>query len=100
MEACDLRGKTINVGSYARYTGTGTTGQVSDIKEENHNQWAKLENSDLWYSLDTIEVITKEDIKNFDNKNEDTDKDVKKLKEKAKNDVVSNFSNVDACGAG
>ena len=68
MEACDLRGKTINVGSYARYTGTGTTGQVSDIKEENHNQWAKLENSDLWYSLDTIEVITKEDIKNVANK--------------------------------
>ena len=100
MEACDLRGKTIDIGSYARYTGTGTTGQISDIKEENDNKWAKLENSDLWYSLDTIEVITKEDIKNFDNKDEDTDKKVKDLKEKANDDVASNFSNVDACGAG
>ena len=100
MEACDLRGKTIDIGSYARYTGTGTTGQISDINEENDNKWAILENSDLWYSLDTIEVITKEDIKNFDNKDEDTDKKVKDLKEKAKDDVASNFSNVDACGAG
>ena len=99
MEACDLRGKTISVGSYARYSGTGTTGQVSDIKEENNNKWAKFNDSDLWYSLDTIELINKEDIKNFNNKDKDTDK-VKKLKEDAENDAVSNFSDVDACGAG
>ena len=52
MEACDIRGETVSIGSYARYGGTGTVGQVSDIKTENNSTWAKFnENSSLLYSL-------------------------------------------------
>ena len=46
MEARDVRGQIISIGSYARYGGTGTVGQVSDIKTENNSTWAKFnENS-------------------------------------------------------
>ena len=67
MEARDVRGQIISIGSYARYGGTGTVGQVSDIKEEYNTQWAKFSENSLWYSLDTLEVIKKEDIKKYSN---------------------------------
>ena len=53
----DTRGKKIEIGSYIRYTGTGTTGKISDIKKENEEKWIKLENLDLWYSSDFVELV-------------------------------------------
>ncbi len=99
MEACDIRGKTISIGSYARYNGTGTTGQIENLKKENNTMWAKFNDKDLWYSLDTLEVIKEDDIKKF-NKDDDNSEKVKYIKDNAKDNAVSNFSDVDACGAG
>ena len=67
MEIQDARGKAIEIGSYIRYTGTGTVGKVVDLKiDENKDDlyWLKLENPNLWYSNDVVEVIDEKDAKN------------------------------------
>ena len=32
MSFCDIRGETIDVGTFIRYTGTGTISKVVDLK--------------------------------------------------------------------
>ena len=66
MEIQDARGKTIEIGSYIRYTGTGTVGKVVNLKideDEDDYSWVKLENPNLWYSSDVVEVIDEKDAK-------------------------------------
>jgi hypothetical protein len=101
MEAYDVRGEVVSIGSFARYGGTGTIGQISDIKEDNNNTWAKFEKNSLWYSLDTLEVINQEDIKKYSN-TDDRDKaqKVKDLKSDVKDNALANAMDIDACGAG
>lgn len=68
MTIKDARGKKIEIGSYIRYTGTGTMGIVIDIKKDNEEDWLKLEKPDLWYSSESVEVVDKKSIKNFNDK--------------------------------
>ena len=64
MTIKDARGKEIEIGSYIRYTGTGTIGKIVDIKRENEEEWLKLEKIDLWYSADFVEVVDENSTKN------------------------------------
>jgi len=81
MDIKDARGKTIEIGFYIRYTGTGTIGKVVDLKtDENGISWAKIEETNLWYSEDVIEIVDRENIKNNDLK--DKKFNVDKFKEK------------------
>ncbi|WP_409199680.1 DUF2098 domain-containing protein [Methanobrevibacter sp. DSM 116169] len=68
MQIFDARGNLIKVGEYVRYTGTGTIGEVADMKIEGDNQWIKLEKPDLWYSHELLEVLDSKDIRNKDKK--------------------------------
>ena len=65
MEIKDVRGKIIEIGSYIRYTGTGTIGKVADIKIEDEKDfaWVKIEDPLLCYSNDVVEVIDEKDVK-------------------------------------
>ena len=45
--------------SLVRYTGTGTTGKVKVLKEEDGQKWAYLDSTGLYYRLDTLELIDK-----------------------------------------
>lgn len=65
MKIEDARGKIIEIGYYIRYTGTGTVGKVTDLRidEDDDSKWAKLENPNLWYSSDVVEVIDEKDVK-------------------------------------
>ena len=65
MEIKDARSKTIEIGSYVRYTGTGTIGKVVDFKhdEDKDFAWVKLEKPNLWYSNELIEVVDEKDVK-------------------------------------
>ena len=65
MEIRDAKGKVIEIGSYIRYTGTGTTGKVVDLKiiEDEDSKWVKIENPNLWYFSDLVELIDAKDIK-------------------------------------
>ena len=66
MEIEDAMGKIIVIGSYIRYTGTGTTGKVTDLKidEDEGSKWVKLERPNLLYSSDLVEIIDAKDFKN------------------------------------
>ena len=81
MEILDARGKTINVGAMIRYEGTGSTGEVSAVKVEDNEGWIKIDQSDLWYNSEYLEVLEKFDAKK--EKTSDQDKTAKAL-EKAK----------------
>jgi len=81
LEIVDGRGKMITVGSIVRYGGTGTTGEVSGLKVENDQGWARLADSDLWYNTEYLEVIDKAEIERRESeKSERLDKSLKKLK--------------------
>ena len=47
MEVKDINGNVLTVGMAVRYTGTGTTGEISAIKVEDGEGWVRLEDSDL-----------------------------------------------------
>ena len=94
LKAEDVRGKPILKGFHVRYTGTGSTGEVIDLKSEDNENWILLDTTDLWYKTDSLEVINKSDyerIKNhtiFKTKNkEEPDKkeDIKGKIERSKN---------------
>jgi hypothetical protein len=97
MEALDIRGKLINIGSFVRYSETGTIGNVSEItdnlslnnsygtKNSNHENygdnnhyndeyWIKIDKTGLWYLSSILEVISKYDAKHsrFDNLKKET----------------------------
>ncbi len=59
MEIVDARGKMVNVGSRVRYNRTGTTGEVSAIKLEDDQGWIKMDDSELWYNTEYLEVMDK-----------------------------------------
>lgn len=57
MEVADAHGKNILKGSHVRYTGTGTAGEISDIKTDDEGTWAKMDTTELWYNSGFLEVI-------------------------------------------
>lgn len=62
-------------------TGTGTISKVIDLKtDEEGVGWAKMEEPNLWYSEDVIEIVDEDNIKDKDFK--DKKFNVDELKEK------------------
>ena len=57
MEVADARGKSILKGSHVRYTGTGSAGEVLEIKEDDEGTWAKIDTTKLWYNSEFLELI-------------------------------------------
>ncbi len=57
MEILDGRGKPVNVGLLVRYSGTGTTGEVSAVKLEEDLGWVQIDHSELWYNSESMEVM-------------------------------------------
>ena len=53
-------GDGITVGSTVRYTGTGSVGKVKRIQERNHELWARVDSTGLWYKASTLEVLGEE----------------------------------------
>jgi hypothetical protein len=63
MEVADARGKIIFKGAHVRYTGTGSAGEVTDIKSDDDGSWAKIDTTDLWYKSQFIELIDEDQYK-------------------------------------
>ena len=72
MSFCDIRGETIDIGAFIRYTGTGTISKVVDLKEEDNEQWVKLDEPALWYAADSLEVVNEKDIMDVESLDKDT----------------------------
>lgn len=94
MNIKDARGKNIEIGSYIRYTGTGTIGKVVDIKKEHDEEWLKLKKPDLWYSSEFVEVIDEKFIKSLNDKNRE-DSNIDNIK-----DLSDDFKDVSLVSGG
>ena len=91
MDLHDILGKTIKVGSFIRYNGTGTVGKVIDTKEENGTSFVQIDETNLWYACDSLEVLSQNEVKikdNFFKDEDDGDFDIEKAK-KAKEEMDS-----------
>lgn len=99
MNIKDARGKTIEIGFYIRYTGTGTIGKVVDLKtDEEDIGWAKMEEPNLWYSENVIEIVDEDNIKDKDFK--DKKFNVDELKERNRDFEESSLTSGGAEGGG
>ena len=99
MSICDIRGETIDIGSFIRYTGTGTISKVVDLKEEDNEQWVKLDEPALWYAADSLEVVNEKDIVDSDNLDKDTLEQVKDIKE-GYEELNANLNDIQGCEGG
>ena len=99
MSFCDIRGETIDVGSFIRYTGTGTISKVVDLKEEDNEQWVKLDEPALWYAADSLEVVNEKDIVDIESVDKDTLKQVKDIKE-GYEELNANLNDIQGCEGG
>ena len=60
---------SIAAGDTVKYSGTGTIGKVKRLDQRDHETWALVDSSDLWYKVDTLEVIEGEvEAKEWDRK--------------------------------
>jgi hypothetical protein len=59
----DCKGNTLRIGSPVRYTGTGTTGFITDLMIEECEMWAHLDTTGLNYHTSTLVLIEPEGVK-------------------------------------
>ena len=74
--------KNILIGSHARYTGTGSAGEIIDIKTDEEGIWAKIDTTELWYNSQFLEVIDENEYQRIKHKEKELS-----CKEKVKKDV-------------
>jgi hypothetical protein len=53
--------KQIMVGAHVRYSGTGSAGEVLDIRTDDEGVWAKVDTTKLWYNTRYLELLDKEE---------------------------------------
>lgn len=87
MEVSDSCGKPISKGSYVVYTGTGTIGEVVDLKTENDGTWAKIGDTDLWYKSNYLQAIDKIEKKELKRKSKDIKEKLNERKKLVSDDV-------------
>ncbi|MCQ2964895.1 MAG: DUF2098 domain-containing protein [archaeon] len=94
----DVRGETIEIGSFIRYSGTGTISKVADFKDEDEKTWVKIEEPALWYSADSLEVVSEKDLIEIEN-TLDAEDAVQKLKD-AQLDLSDSLNDIQGCEGG
>lgn len=103
MEIVDSRGKTLLKGANVRYTGTGSTGKVLDLKSDDTGTWAKMDATEMWYRSQYLEVVDKAKYEKFKktsepDEKEKTLKEIRRVKENKIGEDVDISSEV--CGGG
>ncbi|MDF1532512.1 MAG: DUF2098 family protein [ANME-2 cluster archaeon] len=59
----DCNGNTLRIGSPVRYTGTGTTGFITDLEFRECEMWVSLDSTGLTYHSSTIVLIDADKVK-------------------------------------
>lgn len=97
MDSDDTNGDSINgdgiaVGNTVRYAGTGSVGKVKRIQERDHELWARVDSTGLWYKASTLEVLGEK----FEQKEWDKELTLEELKriEARKMDSISNVQQI------
>ncbi len=63
IQAQDLNGAPITIGSYVLYINTGTAGQVIELKQEEDATWALLDTTGLYYNVQALVITDASTIK-------------------------------------
>jgi hypothetical protein len=87
-----INGDGIVVGNTVRYAGTGSVGKVKRIQERDHELWARVDSTGLWYKTSALEVLGEE----FEQKEWDKELTLEELKriEARKMDSISNVQQI------
>jgi hypothetical protein len=48
-------------GTHVRYKGTGSAGEVLDLRSDDEGIWAKVDTTDLWYNTRYLELLDEEE---------------------------------------
>jgi hypothetical protein len=72
----------ILIGAHVRYNGTGSAGEIKDIKTDEEGTWAKIDTTDLWYNSQFLDVIDEKEYQRIIRKEK-----ILSGKEKVKKDV-------------
>lgn len=57
IEAHDMNGVPITIGSYVQYINTGTVGQVLELKQQEGATWVLMDTTGLFYNVEAL-VLT------------------------------------------
>ncbi len=87
MEISDSCGKPITKGSYVVYTGTGTIGKIVDLKTEDKDTWAKIDDTDLWYKSNYLQAIDKIEEKEIKRRSKDIKEKIAERKKLVGEDI-------------
>ena len=102
MEAVHNRNKEIIIGAHVRYSGTGSAGEVLDVRTDDEGVWAKVDTTQLWYNSSYLDLLDKDEYlklksreyKKKSNKfNEDGDE--KEVTKKKVDAIKKNLDDVD-----
>lgn len=83
MNVSDAREIPIEVGSFVRYSRTGTISEVIAIEEIDNKFWIKLAKTELLYSPEFLEVLDEKDFDSdaVDFKDREVEVDVEDIKD-------------------
>ena len=83
MNVFDAREIPIEVGSFVRYSRTGTISEVIAIEEIDNRNWIKLAKTELLYSPEFLEVLDEKDFDSdaVDFKDREVEVDVEDIKD-------------------
>lgn len=56
VKATDINGSLIEIGSTVGYINTGTVGKVVDIKEDEDGLWVLIDEKELYYKPELLEI--------------------------------------------
>lgn len=102
VEIADSSGENIIKGTHVRYKGTGSAGEVMDVRSDDEGVWAKVDTTQLWYNtrylelLDETEYIklkSRESRRKASKFNEEADE--KQITKKKVDSVKKQFEDVD-----
>jgi hypothetical protein len=68
VETVDSITSNILKGAHVRYQGTGSAGEVLDLRSDDEGLWAKVDTTDLWYNTRYLEVLDEEEYQKLKSK--------------------------------
>lgn len=90
----DCKGNTLHIGSPVKYTGTGTTGFITELLFEECEMWVRLDSTGLTYHFSTIVLIDADQVR-VKGKYGKTDPTVNEMHEEMKRKLLGEVTGAD-----
>lgn len=59
--AAVIKGEELTIGAHVRYNGTGSAGEVVNIRSDDQGIWAQVDTTKLWYNTSYLELLNKDE---------------------------------------